>query len=336
VGIVSWLLIALAAAVGVLGAAEIVLRRLALKLRPLSEWRNWEMQHKVDALTDLAREGGASIVAVGSSTMNAAVDPDLLSQLTDRNCPAFNAALNGAGMRLLELWTLRIIVPRLRPDIVVIGLGSGEINRGNIVAKRLLRSFLTSPAWGELTGEGSAAVRWIHGLEERSFLVRYRRYLGRRSLFQPDPFERASACRRLGLLRWFLIFRYRPYVIEDRQVKIWKEALNEYEIGPEDLAALDRLIDGLRAAGVVPLLVKTPSTADWVGFHPGGEKDFKSFEDAVDSVVRRREVPFADLMAPLSSIEEYADPVHVNGAGQERFTGLLADVIAQLPTPSRT
>jgi hypothetical protein len=331
-----WLLFAAGAVVLVLGAAEILLRRAASRLRPLSEWRNWEMEFKVAAVNNLSAEGGASVVAVGSSTMNAAVDPEVLSQRTDRTRPAFNAALNGAGMRLLELWTLRIVLPRLRPDIVVIGLGSGEVNKGNAVGKRLLDALLTSPAGGEDTTEGTRSGRLIRWVEERSFVVRYRRFLGRASLFQPDPRQRASECRRLGLLRWFLVFRFRKYTIEDQQIQLWKEVLDGYEVGGEEMAALGRLIDGLRAAGVAPVVVRMPCTDDWVDLHPGGRRDFENFETALDSAARQHDVPHVDLRTPFSSLEEFADPVHLNGEGQVRFTNLLADVLAQLPAPSRT
>lgn len=334
-GIAEWLVIAVVGTVVVLTVAEILLRSAAPRLRPLSEWRNWEMHHKVAALDDLAAEGGASVVAVGSSMVNAAVDPDLLSQLTGRVRPAFNGALNGFSMRLLELWTLRIVIPRVHPDIVVIGLGSGEVNGGNTVARQLLDTLLTSQAWGELTGDGTLFARVIRWVEKRSFLMRYRRFLGKAALFQPDPYQRAGMCRRLGLLRWFLIFRYRPYMIEDRQLLIWKEVLNEYEVSAEEIAALGRLIDGLRAAGVTPLLVQMPCTKDCFDLHPQGRDDFERFESALDSVARQRHVPYPDLKASFSSIEEFADPVHLNGEGQARFTSLLADVIAEPPTPSR-
>lgn len=326
----GWLVVVAVAVVVALIAAELLLRSVRPKLRPLSDWRNWEIQHKVEALDALARDGGASVVAVGSSTMNAAVEPDFLSKLTGRTRPAFNAALNGAGTRLIELWVLRILLPRLRPDVVVIGLGSGDVNAGNIVASDLLRSFLSAPAWEDLT-KGSTPMRWMHLLERKSLLVRYRRYLGRSSLFQPDPFQRASVCRRLGLLRWFLVFRYRPYKIEDRQLLIWKDSLNEFEVGREEIEALGRLVDELRAAGVIPIIVKTPVTKDWVDLHPAG---FKAFEEALESMVRDRDVIYADLMAPFTSIEDFADPVHVNGNGQERFTKLLAEVIADIPASS--
>src|SRR5437879_5105086 len=115
--IVVWLVVAIGGLVLAFAAAEIALRLTSSKLRPLTEWRSWEMQHKVAAMDEVAREGGASVVAIGSSMINAAVDPDRLSLQLRRSRPAFNAGLNGAGIRLLELWTLKVVVPTLRPDV---------------------------------------------------------------------------------------------------------------------------------------------------------------------------------------------------------------------------
>jgi hypothetical protein len=332
----GWLVITLVSVVVALAVGEVALRLAGLRLRPLTEWRNWEIHHKVTAVNDLAREGGASVVAVGSSMINAAVDPDRLSVLMDRTRPAFNAGLNGAGTRLLELWTLRVILPQLRPDILLIGLGSHEVSSGNSVAKRLLDALLTSTAWRDLEGDGPLGDRLIRWGEKRSLLVRYRRYLGRRRMFRDTPTRRSSTCRRLGTPRAILLFRFRSYRSDDRQIEIWNELLNEFEVGGEEMAALDRLITGVRAAGVVPVLVRMPVTEDWVALHPKGTSDFEQFERTLSTFARERAVPYADLAQQFSSHDDYADPVHLNGQGLLRFTEILAGVINEVAASSRS
>jgi hypothetical protein len=325
--IAAWVFIGSAAIVAGLVVGEIILRLLQRSLRPLTEWQNWEMHHRIAALNDLARMGGASVVVVGSSMVNAAVDPDRLSALLDRTRPAFNAGLNGAGARLLELWTLRIVLPRLRPSVVVIGLGSHEVSSGNVIARRLLDSLLTSSGWRDLEGGGSFMDRLIRWFGKRSFLVRYRSYLGRRALFRDTPTRRSSTCRRLGTLRTLLLFRFRSYRIDDRQLKMWNQLLENFEVGEAEMTALGRLIEGVRAAGAIPVLIRMPVTGDWVQLHPGGRSDFEQFERTLSSFARERSVPYADLASKFLSLEDYADPVHLNGKGLLRFTNLLAVVI---------
>jgi hypothetical protein len=291
------------------------------------------MHHKVAAANDLAKQGGASVVAVGSSMVNAAIDPELLSQLLGETRPSFNGGLNGAGIRLVELWTLRVLLPRLRPNIVVIGLGSHELNSGNTVAQRLLEGLLTSSAWSDLVGEGSLWERLIRGAEKKFFVVRYRRHLGRSTLFRNPRSRQASTCRRLGTPRALLLFRFRAYRSEERQIQIWKELLNHFEVGDGEMAALGRLIDGLRAARITPLLVRMPITRDWIDLHPGGGVDFERFERALSFFALERRVPYADIASEFDSLEDYADPVHLNGKGLLRFTNILAEFIKGVPTP---
>jgi hypothetical protein len=328
-----WIVVAVASVVVLLGATEVALRAVRSKLRPLTDWDNWEVHHKVAAIDDLAVSAGASVVVVGSSTMNAGVDPDMLSRELKWSRPAFNAAVNGAGIRLLELWTMKIIVPRLRPDVVVIGLGTGELNGNNLIAKRLLNTMERSPAWRALVA-GSQGHRLLDRIRSKLLLIRYRRFLGRRSMFQADPFQRGTACRRLGLLRFFLVFRYREYQIEDKQLEIWREALNDYAIGDDDITSLHRLISGLRAAGVTPLIVRTPAAPDWVGLHPHGDADVERFDAVIASAAKIDGVAFVDLAPRFPTLEDYADPVHVNGRGQERFTAFLATAIAGSAVPA--
>ena len=328
--------VAVAAFIAAFVLAELVMRGLAPKLRPLTPWDNWEVHHKVAAIDALSSDGGASVVAVGSSTVNAGVDPDQLTGELGRARPAFNAALNGAGIRLLELWTLHLVVPTLRPDVVVIGLGSGELNTNNLVGRRLLDAMVRSPAWRARAPRRSSARVLLTRLRTASLVWRYRKLLGRRALFTPDQFQRATMCRRLGLLRFFLVFRYRRYQIEDKQREIWRDALNDYAIGDEEIASLHRLISGLRAAGVTPLIVRTPFAPDWVGMHPHGIADVERFDSVLSSVSAMDGVEFADLATAFSSLDDYADPVHVNGKGQERLTGLLAAELARMPAGTST
>jgi hypothetical protein len=333
----GWVVVALGGVAAAVVACEITLRRAAYKLHPLTEWQNWEMHHKVSAVNELACDGGASVVAVGSSMINAAIDPYYLSALLQSDRPVFNAGLNGAGTRLLERWTLDVVLPRLRPDLVVIGFGSHELSHGNLIARRLLDSLLTSRAWGELRGGGSVWDRVKRWAERRSFLVRYRRYLGRRKLFRDTPSRRSSTCRRLGMPRALLLFRFRQYRIDDRQLTIWNQLLAEFDIGTEEIAALGRLIAGVRAAGAIPILVRMPVTKDWVNMHPRGQADFETFQRAVSSFAYGHDVVYADLAGRLHSIEYHADPVHLNGEGLREFTALLAKVIhGRVPRPERS
>ena len=121
----------------VLGGSELAVRAVSSKLQPPLLWVNREAQNKAVAMDALRRsKGGASVVFVGSSMTNAAADPALATRLLGVKRPAFNAALDGADLRALEFWTLRVVVPKLRPRAVVIGVSSREFNETVILRER--------------------------------------------------------------------------------------------------------------------------------------------------------------------------------------------------------
>jgi hypothetical protein len=336
VGIVGWVVVALVGAVVVVvAAAELVLRHFRDRLHPLSVWQNWEMEHKVASIDALAATGGVSVVAVGSSDVNAAVDPALLSDPSGDGL-VFNAAVNGLSMEALERWVLRVIVPRLRPRVLLIGLGSHAFNRNNKVAAARYESLVTSPAWGDLVGRDGPGARLIAWADKHILLVRYRSYLGRRSLFQDSPTRRHTASRADGTLRALLLFRFRPYGSEERQLQTWNRVLASFEVGEPEIQSLARLIEGLRAADVVPVIVRMPYTTDWISIHPGVTADIEAYERALSQLVHDHGVIFLDAGAHFSSLEGYADPVHLNGAGRARFSKIVAEFLATLPVLERT
>ena len=208
------------------------------------------------------------------------------------------------------------------------------MNEGNVLARRNDALMRGSQGWGEHTGRGRLLDRFVWWASNHSYLVRYRRFLFRRALFQQDRLQRATSCRALGLLRWAMVFRYRGYTIKTRQMRAWKEALNEYAIGSEWVAAIGRIVDGLKAAGVTPIIAPIPYTDDWIPFHPRGAEDLESWKRAIREVASEHGSAFVDLRDRFSVAEHFADPVHSNGEGQTRFTTLIADEIAALASPA--
>lgn len=329
--VLEWVPIAL---VAVLVVAELGLRVLSSRLRPLTTWGSWEVHNKLAAAEKLSKEGGASIVSIGTSAVNASVAPGLLGNLSRRTRPAFNAALNGSSPQMLELWTLRVIVPLLKPEVVVYGLDSSQVNKGNVLARRNYELFRSSQGWGERAREGRLLDRFIWWASRHSYLVRYRHFLAKRAIFQQDRLQRATSCRRLGLLRWVMVFRYRKYTIQTRQMDAWKDALNEYEIGNDEVETIGRIVDGLKGAGVVPILAPIPYTDDWIPFHPRGAEDVESWKRVIRQVATLHGCAYVDLRDRFAPGEHFGDPVHVNGEGQTRFTTLLAYEIAAAASPA--
>jgi hypothetical protein len=76
-----------------------------------------------------------------------------------------------------------------------------------------------------------------------------------------------------------------------------------------------------------------PATQDWVEFHPRGAQDFEAFKAAVGRSVAEFDVPFVDARSEITSLDEYADALHCNPVGRERFTGIVSATVTDLLGP---
>jgi hypothetical protein len=331
------LVVAIIVFVGIVLIAEIALRLMSSKIR-LRDWGSWEMQNKINAMDRLATTGGASVVCVGASHVQVGIDPALMTELLGSERPAFNAAINGCGSRMVELWVRDVILPKLKPDLLIYGIGS-ELTDNSVYAATVLRRFRRSPGWLRMRNEGSAARRLVYSLESVSYLARYRWLLPRK---RREKKKRGALVSDLGYLQWVDSFREFEYGISDLKANIWRDVLQDFSVGGPEMQALGRLVDLLRDAGVGVLLVQMPvRMPDWLAFHPNGRQDFDDFEQVTRAFVAEHDVPFMDMM-PQFSPEEFADPVHLNRSGQEKLTRMLVEasrerlaVLSREATPGR-
>ena len=339
-----WVVLAAGCLLAAALLAELAVRRAAPRVCDLLQWRDWECQQKVAAIDALAARGGASIVMIGSSPTNAAFDSHRFTQMNRLERPAFNAALNAASLRTLELWARDVVLPRLRPDVLILGLNSSELSDHNLVGERGYRQFVESRGWRALHPEASIGRRWLLWAEDRSFLVRYRHFFREpggwgmraplrvrlaRSMRDPKRLFRKSRGRQvevtpLGMLHALSVFRGVPYGHTERVLGTWKRIVVDYEVGGHELAALARLADATRDAGVSFVMVLMPVTQDWIDIHPHGREDFDRFRRVLDTFARDHGVPLIDLMPTIPSRDGYADAVHRNDEGRRAFTEMLS------------
>jgi hypothetical protein len=319
------------AALLVMALAELGVRAAAPKLREPLLWADWEAQNKVAAMDRLARRGGASVVLLGSSMMNAAANAEALGAALGVRRPAFNAALNGADLRTVELWARRIVVPRLRPRIVVIGFNAGEFNANGDIQNELYGKLVESPLGRAAIGGGSVLDRLESWLVQRSYLIRYRSVLRQPwdAAVGQDPGRRRLAVTPAGTLEIIDRFHARPYTPgAARQLANWDRAFTRYAPGGPQRAALERLVRDLVRQGVTVIVVRMPVTGDLARLLPRGTADLEAFGRALAAFVSSHPVRFVDADAALGGDTSlFTDPLHLNAAGAARFTAILADAL---------
>lgn len=314
-----------------LGSSELAVRAAADRLREPLLWPNWEVQNKIERMDELSRRGGASVVFIGSSMVNAGADPTLITQLLDLRRPAFNAALNGSHTRSNDLWARELVVPRLSPKVVVVGFNSEAFNEHGLQQKSFYQKLVRSPLGGEL-GQGNLLDRVEGWLTSRSYLVRYRFLLRRPRDAVNKAGDRKAAIRidRLGVLGAMKPFHERAYQpLPDRQA--WDRVFLDYMPGGEQLAALDRLIRDLTERGIKVVIVRMPVTADATALHPHGRADQESFSRVLDEFVSSHRVTYFDAESAIGkSTSLFVDPFHLNTEGSRRFSIELSQVLKTL------
>ena len=308
--------------------ADVGVRAVVPHMRPFNNWSDWEATNKVERIDALARRGGASIVLAGSSMMNAAGDPVALGKALGLRRPIFNASLNGAGTRLMDLWLLHVVVPRLHPRIVVLGVSSRDLNDRGISSGDAYRSLRRSPGGRSVSPNLSPTERFETMAEKVSAVVRYRSILRQPSRwFGTDPRQTAAVVSPLGVPR-AIRFLDHPYKIKDDfYPRIVPRMYSNFRIGGVATRSLDHLVTSLVALKIQVVLVEMPITVDVYAVHPNGLDDYRLFERSLGAVVSQTGARFFNMVPRFPSTLQFGDPLHVNGDGRQRFTALLADAL---------
>lgn len=316
----------------VLVALETVVRLVAPRLPDPLVWNDHEVQNKVTRIDALSRRDVASAVFAGSSSMNAALDPDLATRLVGAPEPTFNAALNGADLRSMGFWLTNVVAPRLRPRVIVVGTTSLEWNDNGITQRDFYRKLVRSDGARKVIGSLGKVERLESWLEDHSYLARYRTELRRPThIVNGDPRAKEAAVGRLGTLHAIRSFQTRPYAIPPEfRRRTEQESFHRYAVGGVQLATLERLTALVRTLRSTLVVVKMPVTSDVFALHPEGRKDYEAYEWTLGRFVESHDVVFVDAAARIKGRRYFVDPIHLNARGARKFTELLAPELRRL------
>jgi len=305
------------------------LRLAARSFPPSDDWNNWEATNKVEAMHALAKRGGADVVLVGSSMVNAAGDPALMTRVIASGRPVFNAALNGAGLEVLDFWT-GVAAKILRPRVVVIGLSSRELNDLASEPVRMEKTMASSEEGRRVAPDRSLKDR-IYGLaSDVSALVRYRYVLrDPRSVSRTDPGRIRGAVGPLGVLAALKAFQSHPYSITPRfRGLVVHQTIVPYSAGRKQIDLLAHIVKTLTEMHIRVVIVKMPVSADLPPLHEHGAADYRAFETVLGDFVRTHPaVRFIDMASRITTTAEFRDPYHLNAKGREDWSRAVAQIL---------
>jgi hypothetical protein len=321
------LALVLLSALVVLAVAEGAVRARASSLPEPRRWSGPEMQVKEDRIAELEAAGGALVVLLGSSTVDAALDPSRMAGPGDGR-PVYNAATGAGSIDMISTWAREVAVPRLRPHTVVLGLASRELTPHDTEQQRHTAEFFDSPAVRHLTDREPLLDRVERRLSAWSYVVRYRNVLR-----QPHQLWGSHRTGEFGEVvaadGQFEGFRAGRYVPSPEQARFVRRILRDYEIGRHQLGVLRDLLAHLRSHVERVVVVNMPVTADYVSLHPRGARDYDAYVDVLRAEADRAGAELVD--AGVWPDELFADTAHVNGAGSQRLTALVDEHLLTKP-----
>jgi hypothetical protein len=320
----------------VLVGAEAGVRTFADDLPRALEWGNIEAELKADRMTQLQRFGvRASVAFVGSSMMDVGVDPEKMDLGSKPDEVAFNAALFATDARTMAFYTEHVVVPRLRPRVVVIGVSSFDLNDGGDTQRISYENIVNSPEAKRVTGRRSTIEEIDAFATTHSAIMRHRTTLRSPAELAKDDVVQDASVNPYGVMSAFQGPRPKYQVTGFFKNLARNETYKAFSVGGSQLRALDRVIGSLRADGIGVVVVKMPLTMDAVDLHPNGVEDYERFKTAVKQVVDRHGVQYVDVPTARDGSGGFYDPVHLNNAGQKYFSDALGRIVRDVVARSR-
>ncbi len=294
-----------------------------------SAWPAPELEKKYSQILARAASGqGIDVVLVGDSMMDAAGDPGGLVAAGTK-LTIYNASVAGETLPTIAQWTTKVVVPRLHPKVVVVGFSSNELNPTVLNPAQGLGAYEHSRAVRSAQGTGGVIDRADAFLRQWSLLYRYRTSL-RHPLAGPPAAVFDPKLSGSGQDLAFVRGRYlEAGGINQARLVIGTiiATLTGFRVGSQNVAILRAMLTSLRSQGIQVLLVAMPVTADLVGFHPAGADDYQRALAGFASIAQSAGATFA--VPGVWPISEFADPVHLNGAGTVHFSSYLAPLLRQ-------
>ena len=233
---------------------------------------------------------------------------------------------------MIATWARLLAVPQLRPDTVVLGVVSRELNPNDPEQARLEREFFEAPAVRHLLGTENlmqVAARRVEGVSD---LFKYRTVVRR------PPFFKLL----VGLAQTSITAEYGAIVAPDGQYQgflnrsydhspavlafLRNQGLHRFAIGSAQVATIRGLLDYLHDNTKHVIVVNMPVTQDYVDAHPRGEKDYDSATRTLEHLADDGGARFVDF--GVWDGKYFADPAHLNARGSKRISHLLDRTLA--------
>lgn len=325
----EWLIV-LATFVCIFAMLEIGIRVMAPSLPEPNNFPHNNMEAKYSQMIDIAARGEDVAVAfVGSSPVDDGFDPEIFNRSSD-GLTSFNASIpGGVSTKAWRWWTNEVILPVLKPEVVVIGVSSVDVNSGH--PDRFWGPLTTSGGYRDVQSarDGGSVQRITRFLEQNVAVLRYRSVLRNPVQLIADFGADRPEALVVGPYGGKLPIPDVQYNNSEARLTGLREAfLRTFQLDGPNLDELVGLIEDLEAQSIPVLVVNMPVTEDYIRIHPGGESEYQEYVATLASISRSHGSEFVDLGQSGLPTDLFEDPFHLNADGAEILSTELARMLA--------
>lgn len=289
------------------------------------KWPRTEIAQKLNQLDRAIKKGRRfDVVFAGSSVMAGGVDPIAFSKAS--GVSSYNAAWAGATSRTSAMWIHDVVDTLVHPEVVVLGLQTGELNDNGPKNQRGFRKFKSAPGYRQAIRKMfmDNVFRW---LEEISTSFKYRL-----AFREPRNFARDKAALKRTRVRKRIGARGRRvedptgYHFRDKfKNNFYENNLVRLAFGGREYRAARRLHGQLAESGAQLILMATPVTKDYWRMHDHPKRDkralralFRRFQNQTGGTV-------IDVIDAFPTSVPFRDPVHLDIDARKELARTLAD-----------
>jgi hypothetical protein len=310
-----------------LALAELGTRAIASHLPAPLQWDTYETQAKVAQIDALAKQGGAQVVYLGSSTIDVGVDPTMVDAQLGGHVRSYNAGLESAIPRLTAKWAEYVVIPKLHPKVIVIGLSSYDLGAEDPGRTGFYDAYVGSAGAQQVMGTadpiqevdywlGQHSSLWFHKYQLRDPETVWRAIEGKAPAVDPS----AAALTAQGRQTADQHLPYQDLTTVD--LKGWR-------LGTKDTSALRGLISFAHHRGIKVVLVDMPVAPQFVAAMPHGAASYETFNNELAAIGRQTSSTVL-FYQRVTSDSLFFNNIHLNHTGAELFSARLGAALARI------
>ncbi len=288
------------------------------------EWPSELIAAQIRGIDREVSEGRTGGVVLAGSSQTRRLDPQPFIDAGVAYA-AFNASVNGGTLAIQRWWLPEVVLPRLRPSTVVLGMSALDVDSDPVPME------LRFPqARATATGTLAELDRWAAAHSEAMRLrptIRGPRAALTSLLGAPPAEELRTGDRGMFAGHDSLV----PTKIQQEQ----RSLAAGFELAPSRFDALSELAELLRAEDVELVVALLPSAPAWINGLPNGAATLREAEDAIVAAADDLGLLLVDVRGVADDDLDFNDAMHLRPGRARAAAELVAEALGgTLPTPA--